>query len=725
MKNHSLRVALLLAALMLCGISGAKTADMNKLSPLVRKAVLQSQTSRFHKSLNHDNRRLTAFVRAEGGAATLEDEGCDVLASFGNIHIASIPLTRLASLSLSDRVTRIEASERCSVNLDSIAIQVGAVPVYAGQNLPQAYTGKGVVMGVEDIGFDLTHPTYYSRDLSDYRIKAFWDQLSVDTVGSKLYVGRDFTTREEMLAVGCARDGKTQTHGTHTSAIAAGSGYTSPYRGLAWESDICLVCNATGNDYDLISDEDQYKYSNATDALGFKYIFDYARAQGKPCVLSFSEGYHPRLNGDDELYYAVIDSLVGPGRILVASAGNEGLYKSYFVKPVGTETMGGFLRSSDSECACLLRSSDFFDLRLVAYAETNDTLIIPSRWAFEAADSLYTKTVQLSNGVELVVQLTGYPACYGEGSQAYELVVSTPAQSIGVFTPISMEVMGSDAEVEWFRDAGYLATNSLNNNLNAGEPGHNIHAPAASPSVICVGASSYRTRYVNYKGSVRALDMGTGGQIARYSSTGPTLDGRTKPDVVAPGTNIISAYNSYYLENLEDEDDMRNDVQHFDFNGRTYSWSANSGTSMSTPAAAGVIALWLQANPQLTPEDVLDIIAKTSSHYDESLTYPNNTYGYGQIEAYEGLVEVLKLPTAIPSISRHQPRDVRFVLQGETLLLNTDNPVAVRVYSTSGQLLRSEEHTRAVDLTALPHGVLVIQVTGTDAATTGSTLIRH
>lgn len=716
---------MLLTALVLCGISLAQRADMNKLSPLVRKAVLQSQTSHILKSSGPDNRRLTAFVRAEGGAATLEDAGCKVLATFGDIHIASIPLTRLADLSRSDRISRIEASERCSVTLDSIAIQVDATPVYAGQNLPQAYTGKGVVVGVEDIGFDLTHPTYYSRDLSDYRIKAFWDQLSVDTVGSKLYVGRDFTTQEEMLAVGCARDGKTQTHGTHTSAIAAGSGYTSPYRGLAWESDICLVSNAAGNDYELISDEDQYKYSNATDALGFKYIFDYAQAQGKPCVLSFSEGYHQGLNGDDQLYYEVIDSLVGPGRILVASAGNEGLYKSYFKKPVGTETMGGFLRSSDSECACLLLSSDFFDLRLVAYAETNDTLIIPSRWAYEAADSLYTKRVQLSNGVDLIIQMVGYPSCYGEGRQAYDLLVSTPTQSIGVFTPISMEVMGSDVEVEWFRDTGYLATNSLNDNLNAGEPGHNIHAPAAAPSVICVGASSYRTRYTNYKGSVRTLDMGTAGQIARYSSTGPTIDGRTKPDVVAPGTNIISAYNSYYLENLEDEDDMRNDVQHFDFNGRTYSWSANSGTSMSTPAAAGVIALWLQANPKLTPADVLDILAKTASHYDESLTYPNNTYGYGQIEAYEGLVEVLKLPTAIPSVSRHQPRDVRFVLQGETLLLNTEHPVSARVYSTSGQLLLSQQNVREIDLTTLPHGVLVIQVNGTDAATTGSTLIRH
>ena len=55
---------------------------------------------------------------------------------------------------------------------------------YSGQDLPQTYTGKGVVVGIQDIGFDLTHPTFYSTNMKDYRIKALWDQLSKDTIGS-------------------------------------------------------------------------------------------------------------------------------------------------------------------------------------------------------------------------------------------------------------------------------------------------------------------------------------------------------------------------------------------------------------------------------------------------------------------------------------------------------------------------------------------------------------
>ena len=102
------------------------------------------------------------------------------------------------------------------------------MPVYAGKALPQPYTGNGVVMGVMDIGFDLTHPTFYDSSCSRYRIRRLWDQISPDTIGSPLYVGREYTTEEELLTLGHSYDGLIQTHGPQTAGIAAGSGYDSP-----------------------------------------------------------------------------------------------------------------------------------------------------------------------------------------------------------------------------------------------------------------------------------------------------------------------------------------------------------------------------------------------------------------------------------------------------------------------------------------------------------------
>ena len=78
---------------------------------------------------------------------------------------------------------------------------------------------------------------------------------------------------------------------------------------------------------------------------------------------------------------------------------------------------------------------------------------------------------------------------------------------------------------------------------------------------------------------------------------------------------------------------------------------------MSTPAAAGAIALWLQACPTLTPDQVRELIAATSRRHDPSLDYPNNYYGYGEIDVYAGLLRLLGF-TAIPDVSQRQAQGV-------------------------------------------------------------------
>ena len=98
-------------------------------------------------------------------------------------------------------------------------------------------------------------------------------QLSRDTIGSTLYVGRDYVGRDALLKLEHPIDGETQTHGTHTAGIAAGSGaerkgVVSPYRGMACDADLVLVDNAADN-ASLIDPKDYYKFTYATDALGF------------------------------------------------------------------------------------------------------------------------------------------------------------------------------------------------------------------------------------------------------------------------------------------------------------------------------------------------------------------------------------------------------------------------------------------------------------------------
>ena len=313
-----------------------------KMSPFVREAMASALATKQLTRSQSDDRLLTAFVRIDGNAAeVLRQYGCKELARVGDISIAAIPLSKLGALSCGRQVKRIETGRRCSIQMDTTRLVVNAEKVYTGEGLSQSYTGRGVIVGVQDIGFDLTHPNFYSADMSKYRIKALWDQLSRDTIGSTLYVGRDYVGREALLELKHPIDGETQTHGTHTAGIAAGSGAqgngdVSPYRGMACGADLVLVDNAADN-ASLIDPKDYYKFTYATDALGFKYIFDYAERMHQPCVINFSEGSSQDFHGYDQLYYELLAKLIGPGRIIVSSAGNDGARNSYIHKSIGKE----------------------------------------------------------------------------------------------------------------------------------------------------------------------------------------------------------------------------------------------------------------------------------------------------------------------------------------------------------------------------------------------------
>ena len=75
---------------------------------------------------------------------------------------------------------------------------------------------------------------------------------------------------------------------------------------------------------------------------------------------------------------------------------------------------------------------------------------------------------------------------------------------------------------------------------------------------------------------------------------------------------------------------------------------------MACPAVTGVVALWLQVCPTLTPEQIKDVFAHTCTHYDESLDYPNNYYGWGEIDALAGIEYINHVYTGIEEKSLYK-----------------------------------------------------------------------
>lgn len=125
---------------------------------------------------------------------------------------------------------------------------------------------------------------------------------------------------------------------------------------------------------------------------------------------------------------------------------------------------------------------------------------------------------------------------------------------------------------------------------NSGPKQMTIGTPAIDPFIITVGSTADQN-------TVPRSDD----RIAEYSSRGPTIDALIKPDIYSPGTDIISllAPGSTLEKQLQEQLVEAHYVQ-------------MSGTSMATPICAGVVALMLEANPNLSPNDVKSILKTTA-----------------------------------------------------------------------------------------------------------------
>lgn len=734
-------VRYLFLTLLLCWglcIHAEGQADYSRMSFLVRRLARSQSSASVTRSVQDRGGHLCALVRVNGeGRRVLEDEGCRVLASFGDIHVADIPLTRLNPLSLHPRVLRIEASQSCRLCNDTSAVITRSMDVRQGVRLQRPLTGQGVVLGLVDVGIDLMNPNFFSSDLRRYRVKRFWDQLAFspeESVGGEFrFVGTLFTDSAAILAHARSVDSSVFFHGTHTLCTAGGSGFSTPYVGMAPESDLCVVSNAVGRDVSLIADTLLSRFTTATDILAFKYIFDYAEAQGKPCVISFSEGTTQTLESDNRLYDEVLARLTGPGRILVASAGNEGHLPTYLYKEKGNRKIMTFFRSTGGNTVGLsVRTAGQPLLRTVIWRSVaeRDTLEISASTLCLQSDSLWSDTLRVGER-RYVLDVCALPNAYDEGQTAYEYSLRTPGLGDGC-PKIQFELADCPAEAHVYAHNGSFSADALNADAVAGECGHNVYFPGSSPSVICVGATAWRTGHPCPDGSWHVNNYwGGGGRRGGFSSFGPTMNGLTKPDIMAPGTNILSASNSYYdAAHPEDNEFV---VCRREHDGRTYAWRSELGTSMSTPMVAGIIAQWLEANPRLSPDDIRQVFARTARRLDSDHQVPDTEWGYGEIDAYAGLLDVLRL-TSIEGVERQASAMIHIDKAGEgQVRIRLDCPqetngCTVRFYRPGGQLVaekhldftHASEHIVSLGLS----GIVLVQVVSAPKAYCGSRIIK-
>ena len=719
----------------LLAIMSLSVWGQSKLSPYTRHYVerikqekvadsRQSGKTPLQKKLNTRGQLvIPAFIHLNEGYTPdiLTPCGVEVRSVIGQILTADIPFEALDQVAALEGVKYVEMGTPVKPRLNEARKDALVDDVQTGVSLPQEYRGSGVVVGVVDNGFDYTHPDFYTRDKSELRIKRVWDQNASGTAPEGFDYGCEYTTAEAILAKGYDTD--QTTHGTHVLGIAAGADNTDNkgLYGVATDADIVLVS---------YNSKDMYTGDNTAIIDGVKYIFDYAQSVGKPCVVNLSLGSYWGPRDGSSTFDRLADELQGPGRLLVGSSGNSGGTKYHVSKTFeGNEpdTLATFFdfnyidgQYGTVEVWCD-PGMDVSFVPIVYNIKENkvERTYEPSRFNSTVCENtIYTFDTNVdgvwgSLGVEGEINpvngkthLILAPDFYSitEGYDRGFYIISSNPGTIHLWTDEFTTSLSS------YDRPGFLDGNDQSSMDELGGTGKRI---------ISVGAYVSRDHCTQY--GIPSYSGETLDALASFSSKGPTADGRVKPDIAAPGTYIISSLSSYYSGS-------KLKYSTVSWNDKKYEFGYMQGTSMASPFVTGVMATWLQAFPEMTPEIAREILQKTSRQDDFTGTIDggSNLWGYGKIDAYAGIKECIRYESGIePSLADNRSHLV--VNDGNcvrVLFGYDDSQVALQLYNLQGacvatraigKVAAGEELTLSLDGAAA--GVYLLQLSGDNTQT--------
>lgn len=589
------------------------------------------------KTMGETMVRAYVVFYEKANVEALESAGAQVNSVAGSIATITIKASQLQDISAVEGVKYVQTGSEVTTEMDLARQETGVTKVHNGTSLDTPYTGNGVVIGFVDSGIDYTHPAF--RDASgNLRIKRVWEQgTNSSSFGSrpKQGYGTQFTTQDAILR--SQGDTNAATHGTHVMGIATGSNQPlgGLYSGVAPEADIVVVALSgtlgTGNNSVCVSD-------------AIDYIFSYADEVQKPCVINLSLGTHTGPHDGTSVFDAYTDNVVGPGRIICGASGNYGIYKFHLQKTFAgaddtpLQTFIDFAKGGTTvsynggDIDIWSDASVDFEVSGLAYntftkAVNTETVIYPAAeqgQEFEFGRNVTGKLIVSSeisplNGKRHVVitsAITGLRTNYALGLKI------TPK------TAGTIDMWSDHSKLD-------LKSNNIEGFIEPTDEATITEIGGTGKRIISVGAYCSRDQFV-MEGDPKVYPVGeTLGDLYSFSGFGPTADGRVKPEVCAPGGYIIAA-----VSNLDQTGTLRV-AKSFNYLGTTYKYGYLQGTSMSTPFVVGSVALWLQACPTLTPEQVKEILQQTSrsDKFTGDITADGSKkWGYGKIDVYAGTV---------------------------------------------------------------------------------------
>lgn len=655
--------------------------------------------------------QLSAYVTIDPARTSWQQLGVTPIAENANTATVRLTLDALQRLAKQQGVEYIQITSGATQMLNLARQEAGTNQIHKGTDLPQAYTGEGVVVGVVDAGFDYMHAAFRRPADGALRIKRVWEQSTTTLDGAsapaKYGYGIELNTPE--LIEKAQGDSDSNSHGTHVAAIAAGSDAykDGAYVGNAPDADIVLVALDLNNS------------TNADISNAVQYIFDYADEVGKPCVVNLSLGNQDGPHDGTSTFDTMTDAMQGPGRLIVGAAGNhrtDAFHIDHTFATADAAPLRTFVKykvaPSNSVSGGTIEiwgeKGVDFTVDIAAYSTFNkkdarSTTVYPAEGVTDVDFGKYaTGTWKVASEVS---PLNGKP----------HVVLTSALTSIRNNYAIALTVTPKTAgRVNIWSANTYLALESRDI--------EGFSAPDAASSTLCeiggtgkriltVGSYTTRNEYTTNGGQQATLQE-TVGDLSSFSSYGPTVDGRMKPNITAPGCFIISAVSN---------NDASGNLMYAEYNenfGRYNQYGYMQGTSMASPFVAGIVATWLQAYPQLTPEQLHEIVQNTARKDSFTATAPDSNWGYGKINALDGLRQCIeKQETGCVSVAMPFDGTVRIADGNIVLGFARDTQATLCITSMTGSTLfskqlgkRSAGETLSVAVPQLPKGVYLLSV---------------
>ncbi len=583
----------------------------------------------------------------------------DVLMETGrrsNLRTAKVPLSGLREMVEPDEISFVELGEPLSMPTPEVTDTSPQEPKYEERRVacPAVHKdGEGVLVGIIDCqGFDFAHPDFIGED-GKTRWLAIWDQggrsSGGSSSGSRVPYGRELTKKQMDRAIDKAGDyyvppqdlePQSQmvpgSHGTHVASIAAG------------KSGVCRKAMIAGVLISL-SDDDMARrksfYDSTCLAHAVEYLIALAEEHKMPVSINISLGTNGHAHDGSAAISRWIDSALSvPGRSVCVSAGNAGQEEAEHDGDIGwimgrIHTAGripsrklvsdidwlvvgnGIADISENELEIWYGPQDRFSV-LVRPPGGDWIGPVKPRECLENQQlkdrtflSVYNEVYHPANGSNYIsVYLSPFlrsPGAVGVRSGSWLVRLQGDDVRAGEYhgwierdDPRPIGRLG-DSQTAWSFPSFFSERSNVDD--------HSVNSLCCGHNVV----------------SVANLDEAAE-KINKTSSQGPTRDGRSKPDIAAPGTDIVAAKG---------------------FAGPNDLWVSMSGTSMASPHVAGVIGLMLAVERKLTSAQILGILRRTGQPLPGADYAWCNAAGFGRIEP-EACLEEARDVNKRPDLTR-------------------------------------------------------------------------